>query len=90
MKGDRAMAVLSSVSSPGTENGLSLKNCSTSPGFSSALHNIDSVLTLKPWTFENKKINLEVSDPVGMFAEELNIDICLGSDSGNLVIPNSR
>lgn len=33
--------------------------------------------------------NLEVSNPVAMFAEELNIDICLGSESENLVISNS-
>ena len=39
-----------------------------------------------------KNLNLEVSKPVATFAEELNIDILirLGSDSGNLVIPNSR
>lgn len=33
---------------------------------------------------------MEVSNPVVPFAEELNIDLRLGSDSGNLVTPNSR
>ena len=33
--------------------------------------------------------NWEVSNSVAMFAEELNIDTCLGSDSGSLVISNS-
>lgn len=89
MKADRATAVLLQLLH-GIESGLSLKNNSMSPGFSRALHNTDSVLTLKPWTFKNKKINLDVSNPVAMFAEELNIDICLGSDSGSLVITNSR
>lgn len=32
--------------------------------------------------------DLEVSNPGAMFAEESNIDICLGSDSGNFVISN--
>lgn len=33
---------------------------------------------------------LEVCSPVVMFAKVLTVDISLGSDSGNLVIPNSR
>lgn len=33
--------------------------------------------------------NWEVSNPVVVFAEWLNSDICLGSDSGNLVISNA-